>query len=65
MTPDLERVLRRDRLAAGAALGVLCLLAWAYLLSGAGMSGASAMPDMGMRSAAPTWSGVLLAFAMW
>jgi len=65
VTPDLERVLRRDRLAAGTALGVLCLLAWAYLLSGAGMSGASAMPDMGMRSAAPTWSGVLLAFAMW
>jgi predicted metal-binding membrane protein len=33
----LERLLRRDRAIAGAALTTLCALAWLYLLSGAGL----------------------------
>lgn len=33
----LGRLLRRDRLIVGAGLVVLCLLAWAYVLTGAGM----------------------------
>src|SRR5205085_2249725 len=35
--PALERVLRHERLLTGLALALLCALAWAYLLSGAGM----------------------------
>ena len=34
----LERVLRRERTLTAAGLAVLCALAWAYLLSGAGLS---------------------------
>lgn len=36
-TPALERLLRRDRAITVAGLAILCLLAWAYLLAGAGM----------------------------
>jgi predicted metal-binding membrane protein len=39
--PALERLLRRDRAVTLAGLAVLCVLAWGYILAGAGM-GASA-----------------------
>jgi len=35
--PALERLLRRDRLITAVGLAVLCVLAWMYLLAGAGM----------------------------
>jgi predicted metal-binding membrane protein len=35
--PTLERLLRRDRLITAVGLAVLCVLAWMYLLAGAGM----------------------------
>lgn len=49
--PPLERLLRRQQAITLGALGVLCLLAWAYVASGAGMG----MParDMTTLSALP------------
>jgi predicted metal-binding membrane protein len=35
--PGLERLLRRERTITAAALAVLCVLAWAYVLTGAGL----------------------------
>lgn len=66
----LERVLRRDRAVTLAALLGASLLAWAYILLGAGMDMASmqmqsmSMPGMAMPSA---WSAsyFLLMLAMW
>ncbi|HEX4712262.1 DUF2182 domain-containing protein [Phenylobacterium sp.] len=42
--PLVERLLRRERAITAAALGVLCALAWFYLLNGAGF-GAGAWPS--------------------
>ncbi len=44
---SLERVLRRDRRLAAAGVAALCVLAWAYLISGAGM-------DMSLRDMTTT-----------
>ena len=58
-----EQLLRRDRLILAAGLLGVILLAWAYLLSGAGMD--MSMP--GMVMAPMSWSPgtALLMFAMW
>lgn len=65
----LETVLRRDRLIVAIALFMVVALAWAYLLTGAGMDEATpGMADMpGMVMAAPAWTlhYALLMFAMW
>lgn len=52
-----ERIARRDRAFTLAALTILSLLAWLYLLSGAGMS-----PMPGMAEMTPGWP---LVAAMW
>jgi predicted metal-binding membrane protein len=52
-----ERIARRSRTITIAGLVILAVLAWAYLLSGAGMNRMSAMPGMG-----PGWP---LIFSMW
>jgi predicted metal-binding membrane protein len=56
----LGRLLRRDRAVTLAALLAAAALAWAYLVSGAGMSGAPpAMPDMpGMSMSGMSMSGM-------
>jgi predicted metal-binding membrane protein len=66
----LERVLRRDRAVAMVALVAASLLAWAYILAGAGMDKASmdmnsmSMPGMAMPSAwTPAYFALML--AMW
>lgn len=58
MRDRLERLLRRDRAITLAALGVLCALAWIYVVSGAGlgmsaweMSGFSIFPHQGAGAA--------------
>jgi predicted metal-binding membrane protein len=73
----LEAVLRRDRLIVGGALGVITVLAWAYVLwlaadmnmGGMDMSGFRMVPaGMGiMAPAAAPWSAIELAlvFVMW
>ncbi|HEX6013178.1 MAG TPA: DUF2182 domain-containing protein [Geminicoccaceae bacterium] len=76
----LETALRRDRLVVVGALGLVALLAWGWLLAGAGMDmgmgatgmGATGMPAMegmaaGGKPASPTWSAgyVALMFFMW
>lgn len=66
---SLETVLRRDRLIVAIALFMVAALAWAYLLTSAGMD--EAMPGMadmpGMVMAAPVWTlhYALLMFTMW
>jgi predicted metal-binding membrane protein len=55
----LERLLRRDRVITGGGLGVLLLLAWLYLLAGAGM-GMSAW-DMTTLALFPHKAGELMA----
>ena len=59
----LDPVLRRERLVLVACLCVVVVLAWAYLITGAGMD--MSMP--GMVMAPMTWSAVtaLLMFVMW
>jgi len=75
----LERLLRRERLLTATFLAVLCLLAWSYVLTGAGMgpsfgvaalspSKGGAMGGMDMPAAGPAAWGLsdgLLAVAMW
>jgi predicted metal-binding membrane protein len=73
----LEAVLRRDRLIVGSALGVIAVLAWAYVLwlaadmdmNGMNMSGLRMVPaGVGMMApAAAPWSAVEFAFVfvMW
>jgi predicted metal-binding membrane protein len=73
----LETVLRRDRVVVAAALALLVVLAWAYVLrlaadmdmGGMDMSGFRMIPaGMGMMAPAPTpWSGLEFAFVfgMW
>jgi predicted metal-binding membrane protein len=61
----LEQLLRRDRLVALISLVTASLLAWAYLLAGAGMHSMS-MPDMAMSvGAAWTSSHFVIMLAMW
>ena len=60
----LETALRRDRLVVVGALALVTLLAWAWVLAGAGMEmREGAMPGM----ASPPWDGgyVALMFLMW
>ena len=58
----LEGVLRRDRLVAGSGLAVVVVLAWGYLLAGAGMpAGMAALAE----PMAWTAGYALLMFAMW
>jgi predicted metal-binding membrane protein len=54
--PLIERLLRRERAITGAALGVLCALAWFYLLSGAGF-GAAAWNITGLSPPSPPGPG--------
>jgi predicted metal-binding membrane protein len=73
----LEALLRRDRLIVGSALGVIAMLAWAYVIwlaadmgmGGMNMSGFRMVPaGMGiMAPAAAPWSAVefTLVFVMW
>lgn len=74
----IERVLRRDRLITAAGIGVLCALAWAYLITGAGlgmplaeMTRAALFPHTLAGSATagqiPAWSPweALLMVLMW
>jgi predicted metal-binding membrane protein len=74
--PQVERWLRRDRLVVGAALAVVCLLAWGWTLAGAGMGVSavgmtrmvygnhSAMAEMWMPAAwTPAYAAVM--FLMW
>ena len=72
--PALERLLRRERLIVGAGLALLVVLAWAWLLAGAGMGALmgempgmadmpmSAMPGMQLSWTPVTWA---LMLAMW
>ena len=48
--PLVERLLGRERAVTAAALGVLCALAWVYLLNGAGFGAPDAMAGMDMAS---------------
>jgi len=59
----VESVLRRDRLVVAAGLAAIVLLAWAYLLAGAGMD--MSMPGMVMAPAAWSPAYGLLLFLMW
>jgi predicted metal-binding membrane protein len=53
MKPDLARVLKRDRLIVAVALAMLIVLAWSYLLAGAGMGTSAAdMTRMALDEAA-------------
>lgn len=63
--PALERLLRRDRTVALISLVIATLLAWAYLLAGAGMHSMS-MPDMATSMGA-TWTAphFALMLVMW
>jgi predicted metal-binding membrane protein len=73
----LERLLRRERVLTAALLAVLCVLAWSYVLSGAGMGppsvafrpyAAEPVAGMDMPGAgrdAWTFGGWVLAVAMW
>jgi predicted metal-binding membrane protein len=74
----LEAVLRRDRLVVASALGVIAVLAWAYVLwlavdmsmPGMNMGGFRMVPAFGMGMMAPAatpWSAVefVLVFVMW
>lgn len=69
---SLETLLRRDRWLALAALGLLLLLAWGYVLSGAGMGmdawDMTRMPSafgLAPRPQAWSWGYALLMLAMW
>jgi predicted metal-binding membrane protein len=64
----LERLVRRDRAITVASLIVLCLLAWAYVLAGAGMGQPtwreSALPGLHHEAAAPSLSAPMPGMAM-
>jgi predicted metal-binding membrane protein len=66
MNPTIEAGLRRHRAITLAALAGLCLLAWAWLLLGAGVAAPGAAME-GMAMAPPAWSPghFALTFAMW
>jgi predicted metal-binding membrane protein len=58
----VEWIARRERGVVGAALGLIVVLAWVFLLTGAGVD----MPDMpGMRHAGPEGAGFVVVFVMW
>ena len=61
----LERLLRRDRAVVAVALASVVLIAWAYLLSGAGMEmeAMDGMPMPAIASWSPSYFAVM--FAMW
>ena len=59
----LDQVLRRERLVLVACLAAVVVLAWGYLLAGAGMD--TSMPGMAMAPMAWTTGTALLMFAMW
>ena len=59
----LDQVLRRERLVLVACLAAVVVLAWGYLLAGAGMD--TSMPGMVMAPMAWTTGTALLMFAMW
>jgi len=59
----LEAVLTRDRAILAACLTAVALLAWLYILSGAGMD--MSMPGMVMAPMAWSPATILLMFAMW
>jgi predicted metal-binding membrane protein len=61
--PTLARVLRRDRVVVLSALGIVALLAWAYLVLGAGVRMDVAPMAMEAASWTPRYAGVM--FAMW
>jgi len=68
----VEKTLRRDRLITGAAIAIIALLAWAYVIvlsqrMGAGSAPMSDMAAMGMAMPAPGWdaSRFALTFVMW
>lgn len=64
MNAAVEVGLRRHRMIAAAALAVLAMLAWGWLLSGAGMPApVDGMEGMDMPPAAP--AGLAITFAMW
>jgi predicted metal-binding membrane protein len=54
----VERLLRRERAVTAAALGVLCALAWVYLLKGAGVGAPDAMAGTDMAGMDMTGGGV-------
>ena len=62
-TSTLELVLRRDGRVLAACILVVVILAWAYILSGAGMD--MSMPGMVMAPMAWSPATALLMFAMW
>lgn len=62
-TSVLELILRRERWLLGACLLGVTLLAWAYLLSGAGMD--MSMPGMVMAPMAWSPMTAIIMFAMW
>ena len=61
--PALMRVLRRDRVVVLAALGVVALLAWTYLVLGAGVRMDATPMVTDAASWTPRYAGVM--FAMW
>src|SRR5580765_2802183 len=66
----VEKTLRRERLVTGAAIAIIAMLAWAYLivLSRQMSAGSAAMSDMAaMAMPEPGWdtSRFLLTFTMW
>lgn len=61
--PALVRVLRRDRVVVLAALAVVTLLAWAYLVLGAGVPMDAAPMAMAAAPWTPRYAGVM--FVMW
>ena len=61
--PALMRVLRRDRVVVLAALGAVALLAWTYLVLGAGVRMDVAPMVTAAASWTPRYAGVM--FAMW
>ena len=61
--PALMRVLRRDRVVVLAALGVVALLAWTYVVLGAGVRMDATPMAMEAVSWTPRYAGVM--FAMW
>ena len=74
--PALERVLRRERWIVGGGLALLIVLAWAWLLAGAGMGALmgsmpgmgempmSEMPGMQLSWSATTWALMLAGFGL-
>src|SRR5262245_49895074 len=64
--PQLERWLRRDRFVVGAALAIVCLLAWGWTLAGAGMGvSAAGMTRMVYGDASAMTGGTMWMPAAW